>query len=72
MLAALIDESPYRSHFAGQSGLDERVETRVAAWQRILAGKQIIVLALDLSQDVDDGLSEKLESGLLPDGAMRG
>ena len=71
VLAGLIDESPYRSHFAGQAGLDERVATRISAWQRIMAGKPIITLPLDLSHNADDGLAERLESGLLPDGAMR-
>ena len=72
VLAALIDETPFRAHFAGQTGLDERIDTRVAAWRRVLSGAGIVPLALNLSHDVDDALAQRIESGLLPDGAMRG
>lgn len=72
VLAALIDESPFRAHFAGQAGLEERIAGRLDAWRRALAGSRIAPLGVDLSQDVDDSLAQRLESGLLPDGAMHG
>ena len=72
MLAAVIDETPFRAHFAGQSGLDERIASRLDAWRKVLAGARIVPLGLDLSNEVDAGLAQRLESGLMSDAAMRG
>ena len=72
LLSAIIDESQFRGHFAGQPGLDQRVTSRLDAWSKALAPSGLALLALDLSHDVDGGLAQRLESGLLPDGAMRG
>ncbi len=72
MLAAIVDETPYRAHFAGQAGLDERVAGRLGEWRKTLAVARIVPFGLDLSQDVHRGLAQRLESGLMPDGAMRG
>jgi hypothetical protein len=72
VLAAIVDESPYRSHFAGQPGLDERISQRLDAWLRVLANAGVPLLALDLSQQIDETLAQRIESGLLPDGALRG
>ena len=72
VLAALIDETPFRAHFAGQTGLGERIDMRIAAWRRVLSRTGIAPLAIDLSQGPDAALAQRIESGLLPDGAMRG
>ena len=72
LLSAIIDESPFRGHFAGQPGLDQRVASRQDAWSKALSPSGLAPLALDLSHDVDGSLAQRLESGLLPDGAMRG
>jgi hypothetical protein len=72
VLAAIIDESPYRSHFAGQSGLYERIAARLQAWREVLSAAGIAPLSVDLAQQVDAELAQRIESGLLPDGAMRG
>lgn len=72
VLAAVIDESPYRAHFAGQTGLDERIAKRLEAWRTALAGAGIVPLSLDLSREIDTALAQRIESGLLPDGAMHG
>lgn len=72
VLAAIVDESPFRAHFAGQAGLDARVATRIAAWRTVLGEAGVTPLALDLSDPLDDTLAQRLESGLLPDGAMHG
>ena len=72
MLAAVVDETPFRAHFAGQTGLDERIASRLDAWRKALAGARIAPLGLDLSQEIDGGLAQRIESGLMPDGAMRG
>ena len=71
VLAAVIDESPFRAHFAGQGGLDRRIADRLAAWRQVLAVAGVTPLGLDLSQEVDADLAQRIESGLLPDGAMR-
>ncbi len=72
MLAAVVDETPFRAHFAGQAGLDERIAGRLEAWRKALAGAQVAPLGVDLSQGVDGGLAQRLESGLMPDAAMHG
>ena len=72
VLAAMIDESPYRAHFAGQSGLDERISGRIAGWRNVLSAAGVTPFAIDLANDTNDGLAERLEAGLLVDGAMRG
>jgi hypothetical protein len=72
VLAALVDESPYRGHFAGQAGLDERIAGRIDAWRRVLAEAGLSTLAVDLSQQLDEALAQRIESGLLTDGAMQG
>jgi len=71
VLAALIDESPFRTHFAGQAGLEERIAGRLAAWRRVLADKGLTALSVDLSREVDEALAQRIEGGLLTDGAMR-
>lgn len=72
ILAAIIDENPFRTHFAGQAGLVVRIETRIAAWRSILSNARINPLAIDLARDIDDALAQKFEAGLLPDGSMQG
>ncbi len=71
-LAAVIDESPYRTHFAGQAGLDDRIAGRIAGWRNVLGGAGVTPFAINLADDTNDQLAERLEAGLLSDGAMRG
>lgn len=71
-MAAILDETPYRAHFAGQAGLDERIAARLAAWRTALAASGLAPLALDLSSELDPALAARIEAGLLPDGAMNG
>lgn len=71
MLAAIVDETPFRAHFAGQVGLDERVASRLEAWRRVMAGAAVAPISLDLSQVVDRSLAQRLESGLMLEGASR-
>jgi hypothetical protein len=72
LVAAIVDETPYRAHFAGQAGLDDRIAGRMGEWRKTLAAARIVPFGIDLSQDVDRSLAQRLESGLMPDGAMRG
>ena len=73
ILAAIVDESPFRSHFAGQSGLAERIEARLQAWRKVLsAAAGIAPLSIDLAQQPGADLAQRIESGLIPDGAMHG
>jgi hypothetical protein len=71
VLAGLIDESPFRAHFAGQAGLEDRIGVRHAAWRSVLADAGIVPLSVDLSQEVDEALAQRIEGGLLASGAMR-
>jgi hypothetical protein len=72
ILAAVIDETPFRAHFAGQSGLDERIASRLDAWRKALAGARVTPFGLDLSSEANEGLAPRIESALMPDAAMRG
>ncbi len=69
--AAIVDESPYRAHFAGLAGLDERIAGRISAWRSVLVDAGMPALPVDLSQEVDDALAQRVEAGLLSTGAMR-
>jgi len=70
VLAALIDESPFRAHFAGQTGLEERIAGRLDAWRKALARSGVAPLGVDLSDEAHGSLAQRIESGL--DGAMHG
>jgi hypothetical protein len=72
VLAAIIDESPFLAHFAGQSGLDERIAVRLQGWRKVLSAAGIAPLSIDLAQQIDADLAQRIESGLLPDGEMHG
>ncbi len=72
ILAAVIDETPFRAHFAGQSGLDERIASRLDGWRKALAGARIMPFGLDLSSEANEGLAHRIESALMPDAAMHG
>ena len=72
VLAALVDEGPFRAHFAGQQGLDERIAGRLDAWRKALGRAPIPLLGIDLSEGSGSALAQRLERGLLPDGAMQG
>ena len=65
VLAALLDEGPFRARFAGQAGFDDRLKTRIEAWRDVLAPAGLVPLALDLSRGASDELAERLEGGLL-------
>lgn len=72
ILGALIDESPYRAHFAGQAGLDDRIATRLDAWRSKLAPAGINPLGVDLSHADDDALAQRIEANLIPDAELTG
>ncbi len=71
IVGALIDESPFRAHFAGQTGLEERVQTRLEAWRRTLSPAGVIPIGVDLSQTEGDELAKRIESNLIPDAELR-
>ncbi|MEP7131291.1 MAG: DUF2868 domain-containing protein [Sphingomicrobium sp.] len=72
VLAAVVDETPFRARFAGDTGLEERITGRLAAWGQALTNAAIVPLGVDLSQEENRSLAQRLESRLMPDGAMRG
>ncbi|MXP13651.1 DUF2868 domain-containing protein [Altererythrobacter confluentis] len=65
IIGALIDEGPYRTHFAGQTGLDERVETRLAQWRSMLAPLGILPIGIALSDAPGDVLAKNIEANLI-------
>ena len=66
IIGALVDESPYRVHFAGQTGLDERVATRLEGWRTVLAPAGILPIGVDLSNLENDALAKRIEANLIP------
>ena len=71
VLAAVVDEGPFRERFERQAGFEERLGGRSAGWRSVLAEAGIVPLSLDLSQSETDPLAERLEGGLLPDAELR-
>lgn len=71
VLAALVDEGPFRARFDRQAGFEERIGVRSAAWRSVLAEAGIVPLSLDLSHLETDSLAERLEGGFLPDAELR-
>ena len=71
VLAALVDEGPFRARFEGQAGFNERIGGRVAAWRSVLAEAGLVPLSLDLSRGETNTLAEQLEGGLLPNAELR-
>lgn len=71
ILGALVDESPFRAHFAGQAGLDERVAGRMEAWRNALGAAGVHPLGVDLSLPPGSGLAERIEANLIPDAELR-
>ena len=67
---ALIDETPFRAHFAGQAGLDARVESRLAAWRNVLGDAGLTPLGIDLSNGAGEDLAKRIEAGLLPNAEL--
>ena len=50
-----LREQPFRAHFAGQAGLDRRIEERLESWSRMMAHVNAPMLSLSL-----DGLANFL------------
>ena len=48
------------------------IAARLQAWRQVLSAAGIAPLSVDLAREVDAELAQRIESGLLPDGEMRG
>ena len=64
-VAALVDEHPYRAHFAGQAGLDDRIARRLEAWEAVMAKVPAPMVALALDGDTTRARAQALEAVLL-------
>ncbi|WBY16118.1 DUF2868 domain-containing protein [Erythrobacteraceae bacterium WH01K] len=64
-VAALVDEQPFRAHFAGRAGLDRRIEERLESWSRMMAGVNAPMLSLSLDGHPPRDVVERLENTLL-------
>jgi hypothetical protein len=65
-LSVMLDETAYRQRLGGQAGAEERVATRRAAWERMLAREGVNPLSLDLQQGArGPDLVRRVEGGLL-------
>ena len=64
-VAALVDEQPFRAHFAGQAGLDRRIEERLESWRTMMAGVNTAMVPLALDGHAPREVAEMLEPALL-------
>ena len=64
-VAALVDEQPFRAHFAGQSGLAQRAGARAENWAAIMKRLGVPVVSLPLVPDPPEGTAQRLEGALL-------
>ncbi len=64
-LAALLDESAYRQRLAGQAGAEARIETRRAAWEKVLGQHGVRPLSIDLEAGDAPNLVQRLEGALM-------
>ncbi len=71
-VAVIVDESAFRAHFAGQSGLDERVATRSAAWRDVVSKAGITPLLIDIANADPAAGRERLEAALVQGGTLEG
>ena len=69
-LAALLDETPYRQRLGSQADSRERLRTRGAEWERVLAAQHLHPLAVDLDDPDEAALARRLESVLFKDAAL--
>ena len=72
MPGAIIDESAFRAHFAGQAGLDKRIATRSEAWSKIVGGAGLVPLAIDLAAAANDKDVRRAEAALVSGAALDG
>jgi len=72
MPGAIIDESAFRAHFAGQAGLDKRIAARSEAWSKIVGGAGLVALAIDLAAGANDKDIRRVEAALVSGAALDG
>ncbi|HEY0044462.1 MAG TPA: DUF2868 domain-containing protein [Allosphingosinicella sp.] len=66
ILSAILDESAYRQRLGAQAGAEERLATRRAAWERMLAREGLNPLSLHLEAGAaSPDLVRRVEGGLL-------
>lgn len=70
--SAIIDESAFRAHFAGQAGLEKRIAARNEAWSKIVGGAGLVPLALDLAATESDKDVRRVEAALVSGPALDG
>jgi len=70
IVSALVDEGPWRAHFAGQAGLNERAETRLQSWRNTLASAGIVPVGIELRGEQDDDLAKRIEAALVADAEL--
>lgn len=71
LLGAMIDQTPYRAHFAGDPALEQRIAARLEGWRGVLAAADIVPLGIDLSDSDGNALAKRIEANLLPDAESR-
>ena len=72
MASALVDTGPFRSHFAGQAGLAERVGERLRAWEAVMERAAVPLVNLDLDHVEERRDGEKMEATLVRSAALEG
>ena len=69
-VVGLVDESAYRAHFAGQAGLEERIENRREAWRGVLGKANAAPLFLHLQSIDPVEERERVEAVLMGGGTL--
>lgn len=67
IVGALVDETPYRAHFAGDPALEQRIATRLDGWRKVLGASDMLPIGIDLSDLEGDALAKRIEANLIPD-----
>lgn len=71
-IGLIVDESSWRAHFAGQSGLDDRALRRAEAWRAVIGNAGVAPLTLDLASADPQRDGERIESALVPGAILSG
>jgi hypothetical protein len=69
-LTALIDETAYRERLGDQAGARGRIESRRAAWDKVLRPHGLSPIAVDFSEPDDTALARRLEGALVRDPSL--
>ncbi|WP_336986135.1 DUF2868 domain-containing protein [Altererythrobacter aquiaggeris] len=71
-VTAIVDESAFRAHFAGQTGLEDRIKSRTAAWQEVIRNAGAAPLLIDLATADPAAERERIEAAMVQNSSLAG